>query len=200
MKRIINLNLMLALVIVSMAAFTWTRADKYVLDVEKSKIIWQGGRVVGGDHKGEIPFKSGSFLVESEALKGGEFVADVNAIKVTDVEGSGAERLTNHLKNEDFFETEKYPNAGFKITKVAYTGKDQATVTGDLTIKDVTKSITFPATVHTSAQQVHAVAKGIKIDRTQYNVKYRSGNFFSGLGDRAINDEFTLDIEILAKK
>lgn len=195
-----KLSLALAMITVSLTAFTWKRADKYTLNIEKSKIIWQGGRVVGGDHKGEIPFKSGSFIVEKDALAGGEFVADVNAIKVTDLEGSGAERLTGHLKNEDFFETAKYPNANFKITKVAYTGKDQATITGNLTIKDVTKPITFPATVHTSAQQVHAVAKGIKIDRTQYNVKYRSGNFFSGLGDKAINDEFTLDIEILATK
>ncbi|WP_028295768.1 YceI family protein [Olivibacter sitiensis] len=197
MNRIFNLILLMAVVVVG-TAFINKRADKYTLDVQKSKISWQADKIVGSGHKGEIPFTSGSLLVEKEALVGGDFVANVDGLKITGESNPG--RLEGHLKNEDFFETNKYPTATFKITKVAYSSKDKATVTGDLTIKGITNAISFPATIHSSAQQIHAVAEGIKIDRTKFNVKYRSGSFFSDLGDKAIKDEFTLDIELVAKK
>lgn len=200
MKRNIDKGLLLALLVICMTAFTWKKADKYILDIQKSKITWQAGKIVGGDHKGEIPFASGSFLAEDKALVGGEFLADVNGLKVTDLSGSGAERLAGHLKNQDFFETDKHPTARFKIATVTYNGKEQATITGNLTIKDITKPLTFTASVHVTDNQIHAVAQGVKVDRTQYNVKYRSGNFFSDLGDKAIKDEFTLDIELFASK
>lgn len=200
MKKNMNRGILLVLIVVCTAAFTWKKEDKYVLDVQKSKIEWQGGKIIGGDHKGEIPLTSGSFIVENNSLVGGDFLADVNGLKVTDLSGSGADRLAGHLKNQDFFETEKYPTASFKITKAVYSGKDQATITGDLTIKGVTKPVAFPATIHITDSQVHALAKGVKIDRTQFNVKYRSGNFVAGLGDKAIKDEFTLDIELFASK
>src|SRR5690606_24220128 len=105
----------------------------------------------------------------------------------------------NHLKNEDFFDAPKFPEATFDIAKVSGSGNDLS-VTGRLTIKGITKSVTFPAVVHQSGNTVHATAKGVKIDRTQFDIKYRSGNFFSGLGDRAISDEFQLDIELVAAK
>ena len=180
-------------------AFTLPVADVFKVDTSKSKITWLGQNVAGGKHTGEISISKGDLTLAGDKLVSGNFTADINSISVTDLTGDRATRLANHLKSEDFFEAPKFPEATFEITKVSGTGSN-VSITGDLTIKEITKSVTFPAVVHKSGDTVHATAKGVKRDRTQFDVKYRSGNFFSGLGDRAISDEFELDIEIFAGK
>lgn len=185
--------------VLSLGAFTLRVADTFNVDSGKSKIIWTGQNVAGGKHAGEITISKGELVFDGIKLTGGSFTADVGSITVTDISGDKGKRLEDHLKNEDFFDAPKFPEAKFAVTKVTGSGSE-LTITGNLTIKNITKQITFPATVHKSADKVHAVAKGIKIDRTEFDVKYRSGNFFSGLGDRAISDEFVLDIEIHATK
>lgn len=196
-KTIIIYSLTIAFI--SFTAFTGKVADTFKVDSAKSKIIWTGHNVAGGKHAGEIAISKGELVFDGNTLKSGNFTADINKITVTDLTGDRATRLEDHLKNEDFFDAPKFPEAKFAITKVAGSGAD-LTITGNLTIKGITKPITFPATVHKTANGVHAIAKGVKIDRTVFDVKYRSGNFFSGLGDRAISDEFTLDIELYAGK
>ncbi|WP_257670654.1 YceI family protein [Parapedobacter tibetensis] len=180
-------------------AFTFPMADVFEVDASKSKIAWMGQNVAGGKHTGEIAISKGDLTMEDDQLVAAHFTADINAITVTDLTGDRATRLTDHLKSEDFFDAPKFPEATFKITKVSGSGNNLS-ITGDLTIKKITKSVTFPAAAHKSDNSVHATVKGIKIDRTQFDVKYRSENFFSGLGDRAISDEFELDIEIFATK
>lgn len=181
------------------SAFSALSQEVYSVDAQKSKILWVGQNVAGGKHNGELNLKSGQLNYKGNNLAGGEFTADINSIVVTDITGNGATRLANHLKNEDFFDTPKFPEGKFKITKVSGTGSD-ITITGDLTLKNITHSITFPAKLNKSGNSIHAVAKDIKIDRTKFDIKYRSGNFFSGLGDRAIADEFQLDVELFAEK
>ena len=180
-------------------AFTPSVAEVFTLDTSKSGINWTGQNIAGGKHVGTISLSKGTLTFESDKLTGGNFIADINSIKVTDLAGDRATRLENHLKNEDFFDAPKSPEATFDITKVSGSANSPS-ITGDLTIKGITKSITFPAEVHQSGSTVHATAKGVKIDRTHFDIKYRSGNFFSGLGDRAISDEFLLDIELVATK
>lgn len=138
-------------------------------------------------------------MVEKGKLTGASFTADIGSIAVTDLTGGRATRLEDHLKNEDFFDAKQFPEATFGVTKVRGSDND-VTITGELTIKGITRSITFPAEVHQVGSTLHATAKGVKINRTQFDIKYRSGNFFSGLGDRAILDEFELDIELVATK
>jgi polyisoprenoid-binding protein YceI len=111
-------------------------------------------------------------------------------------------KLTNHLKSDDFFSVEKNPKAVFKITKAApiahaKTGENNYTITGDLTIKGITNSLTFPAKVNISGSQADATAK-FDIDRTKYDVKFRSGKFFENLGDKMIYDNFTIDLKLVA--
>ncbi|SFB81718.1 Polyisoprenoid-binding protein YceI [Parapedobacter composti] len=173
--------------------------DEFNVDTSKSTVAWTGQNIAGGKHTGTVGISKGTLVFEGEKLVGGTFTVDVNTIEVTDLAGDRATRLANHLKNEDFFDAPKFPDAVFRITKVEGAG-DGFSIRGDLTIKGITKSIAFPAVVHHSGNTVHATAKGVKIDRTQFDIKYRSGNFFSGLGDRAISDEFQLDIEIFAAR
>ncbi len=199
MKRTIASSLVAVAAIFVLYAFNLPVADVFKVDTSKSKIAWVGQNVAGGKHTGEIAISKGDLTFEGNKLISGNFTADINSIAVTDLTGDRATRLANHLKSEDFFEASKFAEATFKITKISGSGSNLS-ITGDLTIKEITKSITFPAVVHHSANGVHATAKGVKIDRTQFDVKYRSGNFFSGLGDRAILDEFQLDIELVATK
>lgn len=199
MKKILLSMLSVSSIILLFSSFVININDVYTVDTSSSKIHWLGKNVAGGTHTGTISLQKGSFSFDGSKLTGGEFTIDLKTIAVTDLTGSRAERLENHLKSEDFFEIEKHPSAQFKITKIDGQGTN-ITITGDLTIKGITNPITFPATIKQTGSTVSASAKDVKFDRTHFDVKYRSGNFFSGLGDRAISDEITIDIEILAKK
>lgn len=108
--------------------------------------------------------------------------------------------LEKHLKNDDFFGVEKFPAANFVIKKVATSG-NVLNITGDITIKGVTQSITFPATVVWNADKtVTATAEKITIDRTKFGVQYKSKSIFSNIGDNFIYDDFTIGVKLVAKK
>ncbi|MDA8792098.1 YceI family protein [Bacteriovoracaceae bacterium] len=160
------------------------------IDTAKSKLKWKGTKVTG-EHLGEVPFKSGSLKMnEAGALTGGEFEVSVEKLTVTDLAGSMKEKLEGHLKNADFFNVGDHPTSKLVITKA-----EKGKLTGDLTIKGITKSITFPYTVAGNT------FKGkLKFDRTKYGIKYGSGSFFENLGDKAISNDVELDFEIVVKK
>ena len=126
-----------------------------------------------------------------ENLKGGEFVIDMSSLACTDLNGEYKGKLEGHLKSDDFFGVEKYPTSNLNITKVKSTGKNSYKITADLTIKGITKSIKFDASIYGKKATAN-----LKVDRTQFNVKYGSGSFFDGLKDNMIYDEFDLVIDI----
>ena len=176
-------------------AFTGKDGD-YKVDAEKSKLTWVGKKVTG-EHTGTINVAEGSFTTKSNKVTGGSFAIDMTSIKDTDITNpSGQERLVNHLKSDDFFSSEKHPKATFVITKITSGEKDQYTVEGNLTIKGITNEIEFPATIQLVNGQVTAKAK-ILIDRTKFDIKFRSGNFFENLGDKVIDDNFELNVELV---
>lgn len=117
------------------------------INLEKSSIHWKGTKMKGmGKHEGEIKLQEGQLLVKKGQLTGGYFVVDMQSITVTDIPEDDPiprRNLTNHLKSEDFFAAKEYPTARFDITKVASLTKDSLQITGNLTIKDITKSIIF---------------------------------------------------------
>lgn len=175
------------------------KVETFTIDTKNSSIEWLGEKVTG-QHSGTIKLASGSLLFNGNALKGGSFVTDMNSITATDIQGENARKLEGHLKADDFFGTEKFPTSTFTITKVISAGTNQVNVTGNLTIKGITKAITFPATVKRENNAVVAVAKGVKVDRTKYAIRYNSKSYFSSIGDKAIYDDFTLSINLVAKK
>jgi polyisoprenoid-binding protein YceI len=174
-------------------------AETFVIDSKKSSIEWVAGKV-GGSHKGTIQLASGSLIFDGQKLKAGEFTADMTSIMITDLKGNSNKSLLNHLKGEDFFSVAKNPNSTFKITNVAAVGADRVNISGNLTIKGITNPITFPASIKVQKNNLVAVAKGVKIDRTKYDIKYRSKSFFGDIGDKAIDDEFELNLNLVAKK
>ncbi|TLU99586.1 YceI family protein [Dyadobacter luticola] len=169
------------------------------VDTKSSTITW-GAKKVTGTHAGTVPVESGTLIVDGDKLKGGSFTADVKSLVVTDVtdkEMNG--KLTGHLKSDDFFSVEKHPQAKLVISSVTPKGGDAYDVTGKLTIKGITQEVKFPATVKSDASKVTATAK-VTVDRTKYDIKFRSTNFFENLGDKAIDNDFTLDVNLVANK
>ncbi|MEI6409057.1 MAG: YceI family protein [Bacteroidota bacterium] len=194
MKKL--LLLLPALALVAMSAIAPT---SYKVDTAASVVVWKGYKVTG-EHTGTVKVKNGSVELTDGKLTGGSFELDMTSIKDTDMEGEYAGKLEGHLKSEDFFGTAKYPTSKFVITRViAQDTKGNYKVIGNLTIKETTKEIKFFANVTESNGKVTATGK-VTIDRSEYNVKYGSGSFFDGLGDKTIYDEFDLQVNLVASK
>jgi len=188
--------LLIALVSVLVA---FKPAQVYKVDVEKSKIEWIG-RKVTGEHRGQIKLSSGTLNYDGAKLNGGSFILNMNSITVTDIQGEMNGKLVGHLKNDDFFSVDKHATSKFVITKVTAAGAGKANVTGNLTIKGITQPLTFVAAVTNKDGVLVAVANGVKVNRAKYDIKYGSKSFFDSLGDKAIDDEFELNINLVAKK
>lgn len=174
-------------------------ADKTLsIDTKASKVVWVGKKVTG-EHTGTVPISSGNLILDKDKLKGGSFTLDTKSLTVTDLTDNDSNgKLTGHLKGNDFFAVEKFPQSKLDITSVTAKGAGVYDVTGKLTIKGITNDVTFPATVKADGKAVAATAK-ITVDRTKYDIKFRSTNFFENLGDKAISNDFVLDVNLIAK-
>ena len=183
------------------AAPAFAKPQTLKLDPAKSQIKWHGAKVTGS-HNGTVPLKSGSVQVEGKDIKGGKFEIDMTKIKNDDLtDKSYNDKLVGHLKSDDFFGVDKHPTSTFEITKVKpLEGSADATheITGKLTIKGHTEEVTFPAKVSIEGKKATAQGK-IKVDRTKYGIRYGSGKFFENLGDKMINDEFEIDLNVTSK-
>ena len=165
------------------------------VDLGKSKVSWIGKKVTG-QHTGNISLKSANLEFGKAGLTGGSFEMNMGTITCTDMQGEYADKLVGHLKSEDFFSTDKFPVASFKITKATTTAKAGTyKVEGNLTIKGITKPVSFDAMLDNGL----AKAK-ITIDRTLYDIRYGSGSFFDNLGDKAIDNNFILEVELAYTK
>jgi polyisoprenoid-binding protein YceI len=169
------------------------------VNAEESKVVWLGKKVTG-EHTGEIQMAYGDLQFDGEKLTGGSFEIDMQSITNSDIENEEYnQKLVGHLKSDDFFGVEKYPKASFVMTEVEHTKAGKYHIKGDLTIKGITKSIEFPAQVTMLDTKATATAS-ITVDRSEFNVRYGSGSFFDGLGDKMIYDDFTLDVTLVANK
>ena len=164
------------------------------LDKSKSKLMWLGKKVTG-KHNGDIKFKSGSITLSKEGiLKNANFTVDMTTINTTDLSGEWKDKLDGHLKNEDFFNVSKHPTSTLKFKKVNSKAGKVYNVTADLTIKEKTKPVTFDVKLDGKK-----ATGSFTFDRTVYDIKYGSGKFFEGLGDKMINDEVKVDFDIALK-
>ncbi len=168
------------------------------VDVTASVLNWKGSKPTGS-HNGTVALKSGNLDVKNGLLNGGVFVVDLTTIKNLDMAGSdGAAKIEGHLKGDDFFDVEKYPTSTFTITKVKKDGSKLA-VTGNLQIKDVTKSITIPAMISTESGVTVFKSEVFNINRADFNVKYGSKSFFDNLKDKFIDDMMEMSFVVKTK-
>tara|TARA_R110000868_G_scaffold111773_1_gene301535 strand:- start:36243 stop:36812 length:570 start_codon:yes stop_codon:yes gene_type:complete len=160
------------------------------INTTSSTVKWTGKKITG-QHVGTIDLSSGSLIFKDDFLKGGTFTVNMKSLQATDLEGDYKKQFEGHLKSEDFLGVDKYETATLVFKKIKTKSKQNYMVTGDLTIKGITKSITFNLLVSSNFAKTTVV-----VDRTNYNIKYGSGSFFAGLGDKAISDEFNLDVSL----
>jgi len=168
------------------------------VDLSASLLNWKGTKP-GGAHNGTAALKEGSLLVKKGEIVSGEFVIDMASIKNLDIKDSkyGA-KLVGHLTSADFFDVATYPTSKFVITSVDKKD-DKLAVTGNLTIKDVTKSITIPASLTEVDGTPIFKSDTFNIDRADFNVKYGSKKFFDNLKDKFINDLVEMSFEVKLK-
>ncbi|MDB5262800.1 MAG: lipid-binding protein [Adhaeribacter sp.] len=180
-------------------------AAAYKIDPAQSTLNWHGKKVTG-EHNGTIKIASGELQADKNKVVGGNVVIDMNSIvnlDVTDKEYN--QKLVGHLKSEDFFSAEKHPQSTFKINKItpikgAKTGQANHTVNGVLTIKGIAQPVSFPAVVNVQGNTITAKSDAVVLDRTKWDIRYGSKSFFENIGDKAINDDFTVQFNLVAKK
>lgn len=162
------------------------------IDTGKTKVTWVGKKVTGA-HEGFVKISEGYLNFDGKALTSGSVTVDMNSITVTDLQpGKGKEKLEGHLKNDDFFATDKFPTATLAWKNAMAKGNGTYTINGFLTIKGISQPVSIDLVMNGNT----GVAN-FNVDRTKYDIKYGSGSFFDNLGDRAINDNFEVKANIV---
>lgn len=174
--------------------------DTLVADPAASSIRWKGTKFGGrGKHEGTIALASGQFVIRHEQLTSGTFTIDMRSIEVTDIPASDPvprRRLRNHLLNADFFDVERFPTAVFKSTGAKRIGPARWQVSGDLTMRGVTKPVTFATDIRW-VETGHMVAtSALTLDRQRWGVAYRGSTLTNDL----VDDEFELAISLDARR
>jgi polyisoprenoid-binding protein YceI len=187
-----------AFAVLALSSATLLKPTNFKLDVAKSTFKWTGKKVTG-EHWGYIKFSDGTLSVEKGKVQGGTFNVDMTSIDVQDTKGEWGAKLAGHLKADDFFGSEKFPKATLVLKTITPKTGNNADVKAALTIKGITNEVSFPAVITVTKTDVKATAT-FKVDRTKYGIKYGSGSFFDNLGDKAIDNEFTVDVNIVAAK
>lgn len=172
----------------------------------ESKVNWRGTKP-GGEHYGIVSIKDGSLVLAEGEIQGGKIVIDLMTIESEDLKGNEnmKSRLEGHLLSEDFFYTEQYPEAVFEIVSIEdYSGesmegeiKPTHEITGNLTMRGKTNSITFPAMVEIQDGKVMAKTTEFAIDRTKWDVNFKSKTVFAEFKDDFINDMMNLQFDVV---
>ncbi|SNR48318.1 YceI family protein [Flavobacterium sp. ov086] len=163
-----------------------------------SNVEWTGKKVTGA-HNGTIGIKEGNFILNGGKVKGGNIVINTSTIKILDITDPATnEQFAGHLASDDFFSIEKFPTATFDILSVKEVSSDTYYLEGNLTIKDISHVVGFEANVENIENAITLSGK-LVIDRTKYDIRFRSGNFFKDLGDTLIYNDFELDFNISAQ-
>ena len=189
----------------SVAASAIDSAKSIQIDFSASSVQWKGFKR-GGSHEGTLPVSDGKLDIRDGVLHGGYVVLCLDSLTVEDLSPEkGGNKLKEHLLSEDFFDAAKWPEVRFELTNIPAEGvvlKDLTELKGNLTLKDVTKNITIPlaSIVCDPKDATYAVSsKAFTINRADWNVKYGSKSFFTGLGDNFINDEIELSFLLRTK-
>lgn len=179
-------------------------ARDFVIDTENSTIHWEGYKPTG-THEGNISLKEGKLSLKDGKIAEGDIVIDMKSIVVTDLEGGDKEKLESHLKGtlegtkDHFFDVQEFPIATFKATGTS-TEDGKTLMFGDLTLKGKTQKVSFPIEVNMLDNDVAEIRSApFKIDRSKWDIKFKSKSFFDDLGGNFISDEMQLEIRLLAK-
>lgn len=168
--------------------------------VTNGTVYWTGTKVAGS-HTGTISVSNGKLAAEGDKITSGSFTIDMNTIKNSDLPEDKQGDLVGHLASADFFDVANHGTGTFEIVSVApLAGKDDAThtITGNLTLKGITKQIEIPAFVTMIGDELKAVTPKFTINRTDWDIKYGSG-IIGTAKDKIISDDISLNIDLTAK-
>lgn len=199
MKRMIGIPVFTSVLLCGTAAYAQKALS---VDPAASKLVWTG-RNITGPHSGTINVASGSIDWSDAGLMDATMTLDMASIKNTDMQEEMAAKLERHLKSSDFFNVAQFATAEFKTTAVrriegAEVGKPNYTVTGDLTIKGITKPIGFDVLAWRDGKKARVAGKAV-FNRADFDVRYRSARFYSDIGDKLIEDNVELTFDLSAK-
>mgnify|MGYP005752487461 FL=1 len=186
-------------IILSLAVFFPTEKNPAPATVNKSEssVMWKAAKVTG-EHWGYVPIADATLDYSNGKITGGSFEMDMVNLTVEDLTDPKSKgNLTNHLKSDDFFSVEKFNTASFKITDAKSSNGKDYVISGNLTIKGISQPISFPAKVSTSGNKLTAEGD-ITFDRTKFDIKFRSGNYFENLADKLIYDDVNLKVKLVA--
>lgn len=184
-------KLVLGALLVSGLAFGQTKK------VVASNVNWWGYKLAkteASQHTGTVKVRSGNVVLKGSKLVGGTFVLDMNSINATDLSGEYQIKLNNHLKNGDFFETDKFPTAVYKITSVKQLAGSKYQINGNLTAKNKTNPVSFPATVTVANGTVKLISDKFSFDRQKFDIAYKSS-----MKDVVVKDDVDMKVELTAK-
>ena len=188
-KTMKNLKTIAIALVVAFGTTVATAQSKKV-NVEKSTINWNAKKVTG-EHSGTVNLQDGVLIFKNGKVAGGNFTVNMTSVSTTDLSGEWKAKLDGHLKADDFFSTEKFKTSTLEFKKIATKANGVYTVTADLTIKGITNPVTFDLNV-----KGNTASTVVKVDRTKYDIKYGSKSFFESIGDKAINDDFDLTVNL----
>jgi polyisoprenoid-binding protein YceI len=176
------------------------KATAYTVDLAASSLTWRGSEGFAfnleNGHHGTFAITKGNLMATNTSLSG-SFEIDIKSLKVLDITKEASnKKLTGHLLGADFFEAEKFPTAIFEIVSSVPINSDSSKITGNLTLKGVTKSITIPTFINMSDSIIQTTAK-FYINRKDWGMHYRTEDSF---GDEMIRPEVLIELNILAKK
>lgn len=170
------------------------------VDVAASSLNWRGYKPTG-EHFGTISIAKGSLSLTEGKLNGGAFTIDMKSIVVEDMPADNEynAKLVGHLSSADFFEVEKFPTASFDITNVTE-NNGKLNVSGNLTVKGISKNITFPASLSSSGSTTILKSEPFKVDRTEFGIQFKSTKLADVIKEKSIDDLFEISFEVKATK
>lgn len=181
----------------------------YPLDAPRCELKWMAFKPTGS-HYGIVPITGGTVYVDGDIITGGSVEINMSGLQVQDAQGEMKAKLEGHLKGtvpgkeDDFFNVGKFPMATFDIlgsTKLENDPLGTHMINGNLTIKGITKPISIKSVLDfSSGVALKATTEPFVIDRSQWDVKFKSKSFYDDLKDDFINDEVKIELTLGAVK
>lgn len=169
---------------------------EYQIDKTKSVVRWIG-RTPVKFHDGTIDIQEGNLSVDDNGILNGNIIIDMESINCTDLSGGGKKSLEEHLMNDDFFSVNKFKTSKINISSEMKPNNGLIDFKGNLEIKNISNPISFKSSINKTPEGKYTASSKLTFDRSMYNVKYKSKSFFDDLGDKFINDDIEIELEII---
>lgn len=181
-------------VFISVALFSQSKT------ILSSEIRWKAYKTLKAEslsHFGTVSLKSGNLIFNGSELTGGNFVMDMKSIDAEDMNGDPKMKkmLENHLRSDDFFDTNQFPTAAFQIKSVKKNNHKiyNYLISGILIIKGISKNISFPVKVTENNGMYALTSAQFTFNRKNFGLKY---NIFE---DMFISNDVEINVTIKAK-